>query len=219
MCRFLIIKSTNPVSIVPYFLAFSEECKISKEFQGDGWGVSWISENCDWNLHKGLNPIWDSKEYFYSLPKSKVFVVHARSASNERHKGILEHNQPYLYDNFFSFVSNVSIKGMNLGYEVLGEIGSQKIFNMIARDIGLGLGPSLKNNISTILKSAKCVRGLNVGVVTQNKIFVSSNFNEDPEYFALHYYSNPGFFIMSSVKFEFQDVLWRKIDSGGYLEF
>ncbi len=58
MCRLLFIKSKTEFNISDHLKIFSEICKNSKEFQGHGWGCSYLVNN-EWIHYKNIKPIWE----------------------------------------------------------------------------------------------------------------------------------------------------------------
>ena len=56
MCRLLFIQSKNEFPIKEHLAQFSELAKNSKEFQGHGWGCSYLVNN-DWKHYKNISPI------------------------------------------------------------------------------------------------------------------------------------------------------------------
>ncbi|MEJ2024666.1 MAG: hypothetical protein P8Y00_06580, partial [Deltaproteobacteria bacterium] len=68
-----------------------------------------------------------------------------------------------------------------------GRIGAEKIFNFVKRfDKGETL-EALKKGVEIIKKRTTYIRGMNIIMVNDEGIHVSSYFNEDDEYFTMHY--------------------------------
>jgi predicted glutamine amidotransferase len=135
MCRFLLARSKEKFNAVALLEKFSMMSKKSKaydgDWQGDGCGISWF-ENNEWKSKTSIEPIWEIAEEFSNIPQTTHVVIHARSASFPQHKGILEYNQPYIWQNY-SFVFNGLLKGVTLPYQIEGKIGAQKIWSIIKK--------------------------------------------------------------------------------------
>ena len=109
MCRILALQGDAPLDARPFLAAFAEACRRSKEFQGDGWGVSW-REGLEWRSFHTLQAIWETA--LPDLPRSTLFLVHARSAfRNERI--VVENNMPFV-DEGLAFAFNGELRGVRL---------------------------------------------------------------------------------------------------------
>jgi len=122
----LYVESAESFDIASHLLPFSQTAKASKEYQGHGWGCSWI-EDGRWKTHKNIRPIWEDD--FSGMPKTKRLLGHARSAF--RNEGIaVENNMPFESGGRV-FAFNGELHGVRIREE--GRIGAEKIFNLILR--------------------------------------------------------------------------------------
>ena len=203
-----MVKGKEKFSIKDFAISFSQKCKESKEWQGDGWGVCWLNDCNEWETFKSLSPIWEDLEKFEEFPKSQIFLVHARSSTFEKDKGNIEFNQPFV-DKEIAFVFNGEIRGVK-GIEVPGKIGSQKIFNLIKNYLkNYTIENSILKTKEKILKHSKEIRALNLGICDKNNFFVLSLYNCNKDYYELNYFVNANFSIVSSekiLKFNFQTI-------------
>jgi glutamine amidotransferase len=202
MCRFLMVKSVLPLEIENFLLEFSEACKKRKtpdgDWQGDGWGISYLDENYEWNLYRSVKPIWDEKEEFKNIPESKFFLVHARSSSFENQKNFLEYNQPFISKKY-SFVFNGFIKGVSLPFKISGSIGSQKIWNLLLELLKReNPEKSLAILKEIILKNSRSVQALNIGLSDGVNLYALCYYESNPDYYSLFYANNPSISIISS---------------------
>jgi len=167
---------------------FAEKCKQSKTWQGDGWGIALKNKN-GWKIRKGLKPIWEEYNYLRKIPKSEIFIVHARSASFDKHRGKVEYNQPYT-KNGICFVFNGLVHKVNMNKVIPGRIGAQKIFSLLT-DYLHDLSPevALKKINNLILGSSERTEGLNVGLSFNGNLYALCQYDNDADYFTL-YYSN-----------------------------
>jgi predicted glutamine amidotransferase len=192
MCRFLLYKSIEPSVITNTLNAFARMAKISKAYDGDsqcdGWGISWL-ENNKWHTYKSVRPIWEDVGAFTQFPQSKIFAIHARSASFPQHKNNIEFNQPYVNEQY-SFVFNGLLKGVTLA--IPGNIGAQKIWNLLngqlkTKDVGVGF----QKTVDILKKNARVVQALNMGIAHKDAIAAYSAYAQHPVYYSLHYVDEP----------------------------
>lgn len=197
MCRFFLIKSNRKISIEKWGRLFAYECKRSKEWQGDGWGIAWLNESGEWEIQKSTNPIWEEIKKMKSLPPSLIFVIHARSSSYEKDKNNIEFNQPFLEDKI-AFVFNGFIKGVKLN--VPGMIGSEKIFYIFKNYLkNHPIPEALLRVKEKIYKSAREIVALNVGICDKENVYAFCNFSTDDEYYTIHYICGKELKIISSM--------------------
>lgn len=180
MCRLLFIKSETVFSISDHLEIFSGICKNSKEYQGHGWGCSYLA-NGEWQHYKNILPIWDDE--ISHFPTTKRLIVHARSAFQDKDI-IVENNMPF-YDDEHIFIFNGELNGVKIKSE--GRIGSEKIFNFIKRFNKNNMLEALRKGVDIIKKRSTYVRAMNIIMTTKDSVYVSSTFNEDPDYFGMHY--------------------------------
>lgn len=178
MCRILFAKETGIFNINKYLLPFSQMCKRSKEYQGHGWGFSYLNNNV-WETEKGIGPIWESV-----FPKN-IFttrlVVHARSAFED--KGItIENNMPF-GNNEAVYVFNGELRKIKLNVE--GRIGAEKIFNFIKKLKKGSYAGTIDRAAKIITKRTEYVRAMNFIISEPEQTYIYSDFNEDPDYFTL----------------------------------
>ena len=178
MCRLLFISSKNEVNTSEHLKTFAEICNNSKEYQGHGWGCSYLINN-EWIHYKNINPIWDDD--LSNFPSSKRLIAHARSAFKDKDI-VIENNMPFSDDNYL-FVFNGELHGVRLKAD--GRIGAEKIFNFILRINKNDIESAIKKSVSIIKKRSKYIRAMNFIIADKKHAYISSFFEEDPEYFTL----------------------------------
>lgn len=199
MCRFLLFKSKQPQNPRAIIKSFSQMAKKSKAFdgdwQGDGWGISWLEGN-DWKSYKSVKPIWEDSKKDTLLFSSTIFLIHARSASFPQHKNNKEYNQPYI-NTKEAFVFNGLIKGVSL--HLPGVIGSQKIWSLLQKKL-LIMAPreALKETQRIISKNSKTVQALNMGLADSKNIYALCYYSNHKKYYSLHYSKTADISIISS---------------------
>jgi predicted glutamine amidotransferase len=206
MCRFLLVKSENTLAVQELLNDFADMCEESRapdgDRHGDGWGVAWLQSG-RWQQIKSLNPIWENKIEFEKIPPVQTLAVHARSASFPNQKGVLDYNQPFV-ENDTCFVFNGLIEGVRISPTPTGKIGAQKIFSLFQRFKDLGLV------FKTIRENSRKIKGMNVGVIQNDKIYAMSTYTQNPEYFTLHQHKDSEKTLISSEPFG--NFNWEKLE-------
>jgi glutamine amidotransferase len=182
MCRLLAVQSNEAISVGCHLRDFAAIAKNSKEYQGHGWGCAYRVRD-GFRVHKDIRPIWESE--LPSLPPTTMLIAHARSAF--RDEGIaVENNMPFTDDDEKTvFAFNGELRGVRIREE--GRIGAEKVFRFAKRFEELGWEKALLKATAIIEKRSEYVRALNVVLSDGVRVYASSRFNEDPEYFTMYY--------------------------------
>jgi glutamine amidotransferase len=181
MCRLLTIKSETPFAITPHLNQFAEVAKNSKEYQGHGWGCAYLDASSEWRFYKNINPVW--QDDFNQFGETRLLVVHARSAFEDKDI-VVENNMPF-FDGRTVYIFNGELRGVKIREQ--GRIGAEKIFNYIRRFDQGDTRQALVKAVGIIRKRTRYIRGMNIIMVNDKGIFVSSYFTEDQDYFTLRY--------------------------------
>lgn len=182
MCRLLVVRSERPFSPASHLLAFASIARNSKEYQGHGWGCAWVDRQGDWQIYRNIQPIWEGDFSAFPDPAT-LLVAHARSAFEDRDI-VVENNMPFS-DGQRVFIFNGELRGVKIKEE--GRIGAEKIFNFIRRFDDRDTLQALKKAVGIIRNRTNRIRGMNVILVKGRDIYLSTLFNEDPEYFTMHW--------------------------------
>ncbi len=205
MCRLLFVQNKNKINISEHLTRFASIARNSKEYQGHGWGCSYLV-NGEWIHYKNIKPIWeDDLEQFGN---SNRLIVHARSAFEDKDI-FVENNMPF-YDNKYVFIFNGELRGVKIKAD--GRIGAEKIFNFIKRFDKYGMEDALPKGINVIDKRSSYVRAMNIIIAEKNKVHYSSLFNEDAEYFQMYYKQSKDELIICSEVYP-NETGWDKIDN------
>lgn len=170
------------MSLEGWLPPFAARCRSSKEYQGDGWGVAWWTDE-GWRRHRSLTPIWD--DHAPDLPRARSFVVHARSAFRDSEVA-LRHAMPFLSEPL-AFAFNGELRGVRLA--VPGENGAARLFHLAQRFLAAegGDAPAALRRLDEVVsRRSDYVRALNVLVADGRGVHALCRFSEDPEYFTLH---------------------------------
>jgi len=182
VCRLLTIKSETPFAIAPHLSRFADIARNSKEYQGHGWGCAYQGgASASWQFYKNIDPIW--QDDFSRFGQARLLVVHARSAFEDRDI-VVENNMPF-FDGRTVFIFNGELRGVKIRAE--GRIGAEKIFNYIRRFDQGDTRQALIKAVGIIRKRTRSIRGMNIIMVNDKGIFVSSYFTEDEDYFTMRY--------------------------------
>lgn len=211
MCRLLYVNSNTEFIIADYLTKFAEISRTSREFQGHGWGCSYI-EKCEWKHYKSIAPIWEDD--FSGFGKSRRLIAHARSAF--RDEGIvIENNMPF-YDEKYIFIFNGELRGVQI--KETGRIGAEKIFNYIKRFDKGNIGDAINKGTEIIKKKSAYIRAMNIIITDDNKAYLLSHFNEDEEYFGMHLKKSDNLIVVSSERFA-GETDWNPIENNSFMEF
>lgn len=181
MCRLLTVRSQTPFAIAPHLKIFADISKNSKEYQGHGWGCAYLDDVAGWKIYKNINPVWEDD--FSHFSQTTLLVAHARSAFEDRDI-VIENNMPF-FDGRTVYIFNGELRGVRIREK--GRIGAEKIFNYIRRFDKGDTQQALVKAVGIIQKRTRHIRGMNIILVNEEGIFVSSNFTEDEEYFTIWY--------------------------------
>lgn len=222
MCRFLLLKSKNPVKPQHIIKAFSIMAKKSKAFdgdwQGDGWGFSWLDTKNRWQIYKSLKPIWRDQSSCNVFPETQMFAIHARSATFPTHKGNIEFNQPYANKSNI-FVFNGYLKGVTLS--IPGTIGAEKIWyllqKMFAHKKSMHPVDALQKVKHLLKKNTRDVQALNIGFSDGRHIYALNYYAKHPEYYRLRYLKKNNLSIIASEPIDGYD--FQNTVSGSILSF
>lgn len=180
MCRLLLVKSDREFAIADQLSRLAQIAKISKEFQGHGWGCAY-RQNGAWRHYKNIAPIWEDD--LSRFGSTHLLLAHARSAFKD--EGIMVENNMPFYDERHVFIFNGELRGVKIAEQ--GRIGAEKIFNFIKRFDRGDMLAALKRGTELIRKRTKYIRAMNIILADDKRAYVASFFNEDPDYFTLHY--------------------------------
>jgi len=211
MCRLLFVKSKTEFNISNHLKIFSEICKNSKEYQGHGWGCSYLV-NDNWVHYKNIKPIWEDETSHF--PSTNRLIVHARSAFQDKDIEV-ENNMPF-YDDKYIFIFNGEVNGVKIKAD--GRIGAEKIFNFIKRFDNGNMFNAIKKGIEIIIKRSDYVRAMNIIIADKKKVYVSSTYNEDPDYFGMHYKKTDDEIIICSEVYP-EESGWKSIENNFNGEF
>lgn len=178
MCRILCVRSPSPFNLKAHLKPFAALSKASREYQGHGWGCSWLS-NGEWHHYHNIAPIWEDTSP--PVGEATLLAVHARSAF--RDEGIEVANNMPFSDEERVFIFNGELRGVRIKAE--GRIGAEKIFNFVKRFDSGDLSAAVERGVGVINKRTRYVRAMNFIIATRDAVHVSSTFGEDPDYFQL----------------------------------
>ncbi len=210
MCRLLYVNAKIEFTIADYITKFAEISKKSREFQGHGWGCSYI-ENGNWRHYKNVAPIWEDD--FSKFGKSKRLIAHARSAF--RDEGIvIENNMPF-YDDKYIFIFNGELRGVQI--KESGRIGAEKIFNYIKRFDKGNIGEAINKGTEIIKKKSAYIRAMNIIMADNKKAYLFSHFNEDEDYFGMHLKKSDDLLVVCSDPFV-GETDWYPVENNSFME-
>src|SRR4030042_1914547 len=191
MCRLIVVRSEEPFNSADYLTPFALIARNSKEYQGHGWGCAWTDDDRKWQIYKKIRPVWEDNPSRF--PRPSFLVAHARSAFEDRDI-VVENNMPFT-DGERVFIFNGELRGVKIREQ--GRIGAEKIFNFIRRfDAGDTLA-ALRKAVDLIRNRTRHIRGMNIILVKERSIYLSTFFTGDEEYFTMRYKEGPELVICS----------------------
>jgi predicted glutamine amidotransferase len=199
MCRLLLIKTNKIQSQTNLLMEFAQMCKKSKapdgDWQGDGFGITWLNYNNSWETIKSTLPIWEKPEIINEVPNTNIVLVHARSATfkNQLNVGDTSFNQPFS-DDKYAYIFNGHLEGVKLKFPVRGKTGAEKLWNLLNIKLTytqpiIALNELLQERVLDTNK----IYAMNIGLSDKKNIYALCKYlpNEIiPDYHKLHYYSN-----------------------------
>ena len=205
MCRLLCIRGRTPFEIKPHLETFARIARDCREYQGHGWGCSWLTGERFEHYHNIL-PLWEDPRRDFG--STRLLLAHARSAFQD--EGIeVENNMPFADDEHV-FIFNGELRGVRIKEE--GRIGAEKIFNYVKRfDKGDTL-KALKRALGVIEKRTRYIRALNLIMASRDCVFAASNFSEQPGYFQMHTSERDGLAIICSEVYPDRQA-WQLFDN------
>jgi predicted glutamine amidotransferase len=191
MCRLLVVRSREAFDPGDHLSRFASVAKKSREYQGHGWGCAWKTPGQAWQIYRNIKPIWEDD--LSRFPRASLLVAHVRSAFEDKDV-VVENNMPF-FDGERVFIFNGELRGVKLHEQ--GRIGAEKIFNFIRRfDSGDTLA-ALKKGAEIIRNRTRQIRGMNIILVKDEAVYLSTFFNEDEEYFTMRCKEGPELVICS----------------------
>jgi glutamine amidotransferase len=205
MCRLLYVRSKNPFSITDHLQKFANIARNSKEFQGHGWGCAYLVDN-EWKFYKNIKPVWEDD--LQPFGSTTVLIAHARSAFRDQDIDI-QNNMPF-FNGKYVYIFNGELHGVKI--KESGNIGAEKIFNFIQRFDTNDVRDALQKGVSIIKKRSHYVKAMNIIIADKEKAYVTSDFNEDSDYFTIHYKKTLDELIISSEKYPGESK-WHKLET------
>ena len=206
MCRLLAVKSLRPFEVAEHLRPFATIARTRREFQGHGWGCATLDEQGQWRLYHHIRPVWEDD--LGQFGRTRLLIAHARSAF--RDEGIaVENNMPFT-DGRAVFAFNGELRGVRI--REAGRIGAERVFNYIRRLDRGDLNFALRRAVDLIPKRSRYVRAMNIILSDGARVLVSSQFNEDVDYFTMHFRTRDDGFIVCSDPYPGEKG-WRPIDN------
>ena len=191
MCRLLYVRNSTGFRIQDHLQPFSVLSKNSKEYQGHGWGCSFLNKS-EWQHYHNISPIWEDD--LKQFGQTTLLLAHARSAFEDRDITV-ENNMPFT-DGKYVFIFNGELRGVRIKEK--GRIGAEKIFNYIRRFDKGDMLTALQKAVGIIQKRTDYIKAMNILIADKQDVYLSSLFNDDPDYFTLREMADDGRHILCS---------------------
>ena len=211
MCRILAVQAEKEISIADYLEPFADLAEKCKEYQGHGWGCSYLIDGI-WGHYKTITPAWEDD--LKKFGKTTLLLVHARSAF--RDEGIVVENNMPFYDEKYVFIFNGELHGVTA--KAPGRIGAEKVFNYIKRFDHDDILTALMKGVEILNKKTRYIRTMNFIISDGKQLYISTQYNDGPDYFTLRYKKASGLKIICSEPFP-GEVGWKKFDNNTIMDF
>ena len=210
MCRLLCVRSAAPVSMQNHREQVAATAKNSPEDQSHGWGCTWLTPD-GWQFYHNIKPVWE--DCYERFAPSKYFLAHARSAY--RNEGIEVRNNMPFGDAERVFIFNGELQGVRIREE--GRIGAEKVFNFISRYDRGEIETAIRQGVRILTRKTRYVRAMNFIIATGENAWLSTQFNENPDYFQMHEKRTDKLIIVSSSPYEASDG-WTRIKNHSVMQ-
>ncbi len=195
MCRLLYVRSPTEIDSNSHLTKFARIAQISPEDQSHGWGCAWMQFE-HWNFYHTLKPIWE--DAYDHVPNTNILLAHARSAY--RNEGIeIANNMPFT-DGSKIFIFNGELQGVRVREK--GRTGAEKVFNFVKRYDDGNFLSAMRTGVEILKNKSKYVRAMNFIVAEPNRAWLSTEFNENAEYFQMYEKHMGEIHIISSAPYE-----------------
>ena len=175
----------------PHLQAFAHIAESSREYQGHGWGCAWLAGG-EWQTYHNIQPVW--QDSFSHFGETTLLLAHARSAFQDKDIRV-ENNMPFS-DGTYQFIFNGELRGVTIRAD--GRIGAEKIFNFIRRFDKGDMAAAVRKAVPIISRKSRYVRAMNIIIADKQRVYLASQFSEDPDYFTMHTKTSDGRLIICS---------------------
>lgn len=206
MCRYAIIFNKNDCFSASDFVDnFSKFAKTSTapdgDWQGDGWGMAHKTNHGTNSFvsYKSLDPIWIDA-HSRKDSKTKLLIIHARSATFKSQKDDINFNMPFCNDKY-CMVFNGSLSSIKIDSPYFtGVTGAQKIWSFMQKCL------SIEAPLAAMKKVVRILSRTSNGKVTINLTIVDiegnmwgySYYETSPEYYAQWLFKNESGYVLST---------------------
>ena len=205
MCRLLLVKDAAPQSMQYHLEQFANTAKDSPEDQSHGWGCAWLTAG-RWQHYHNIKPIWEDS--FAHFEAANCFVAHARSAY--RNEGIEVANNMPFGDDRQVFIFNGELQGVKIREK--GRIGAEKVFNFIQRFDRGDMESAIRQGVGHLVRKTRYTRAMNLIIARPEGAWLSTLFNENPDYFQMYEKKTAHGVVLSSAPYA-DDAGWVPIDN------
>lgn len=214
MTRFLVINKKERFDIEETLRIFAEASENNPtpdgNWQGDGWGISYVDPYLKWRGYKTFVSIWKCMDFFNIFMPSNIFMMHARTLEAEEQYVSEDHNMPYYNDEIsFVFDGVEDEQQINLEDGYFFDKFWGKILQLDQNDFETGLR-ELCNGI-TLNKVG--LKAANFVISDKKNIYIySKTENHNNAYYKLKYQINENQIIIASQEYTMEGAeLWKDI--------
>ncbi|MBP9758755.1 hypothetical protein KBD45_03600 [Candidatus Dojkabacteria bacterium] len=224
MSRILVINKKERFDVEENFKIFAEVSENNPtpdgNWQGDGWGISYIDPLLKWRGFKTFVSIWKNIGFAHIFMPSNIFMLHVRTLIVEEEYVSEENNLPYFNDEL-----SLVYDGDQLESKIDKSV--KPLIDRIWEQIQIVDKSNLESEFKTICEQinleAEGYKAFNLVLSDKQNMYVYCKYNPEAEsYYQIHYFTNELKTIISSQPLEIEDMQldqWQKLQNGEYKTF
>lgn len=219
MSRFLFINKKERFDIETDLTVFAENAEMNHtpegNWQGDGWGISWLDPLGGWREFKLFMPIWKNKDFLYMFTPSNTFLMHVRTLAAEEEYISEEHNLPFTNENI-SFAFDGDLIESEIG--TANKLIADKFWETIKTFDLNNLENEFKNFCENINLETEALKAANLVLCNKENVYVYSKYKTELEsYYQLNYVIDENKIVFSSQEMNIEDITtWQKLGNGEF---
>lgn len=221
MSRFIFINKKQRFDIeenLKAFAALSEDNPTPEgNWQGDGWGISWVDPYLKWRDYRTFISIWKNTEFMHIFMPSNTFLLHVRTLEVAEEYISEEHNLPYSTDEL-TFVFDGELTSTEAIKE--SQLPADRIWEKIKSLNRENLESEFRQLCESIDLEKENLKAANLVLSDKNNLYVYNKYNPEFEYYyQIKFVTNEEKIIFSSQEMSIENLQitdWQKMQNGEY---
>jgi predicted glutamine amidotransferase len=219
MSRILFINKKERFDIETDLTAFAEHAENNPgpegNWQGDGWGVSWLDPLNNWREFKLFPPIWQNKDFLYMFTPSNTFMAHVRTLAVEEEYTSEENNMPYT-NNELAFACDADL--LESKVDSADKLVGLRLWEDIQKLDKKNLEQEFKKLCENINLEEKALKSANLVLCDKENVYVYCKYlAERKDYYQIRYWIDESKIIFSSYEIEIEEITtWQKMSNNEF---